>query len=116
MRQALPPITVIAQRALLYKSRRPEGTLDDMDVAISVLRAQLSTWIERARAGEEIVVTDRGVPVARLSSIDNAPLIDALTREGVLSTPRTAGRPRATGAPRVRARGPVAKLVSEQRD
>src|ERR1039458_8019004 len=37
-----------------------------MDVAISTLRAELSTWIERARSGEEVVVTDRGTPVARL--------------------------------------------------
>ena len=100
----------------MYKPYRSQGTFDDVDVAISVLRAELSTWIERARAGDEIVVTDRGVPVARLLSIDNAPLIDALTRQGVLSKPRNAARPRASGAPRVRARGPVAELVSEQRD
>src|SRR5665647_1492442 len=37
-----------------------------MDVAISTLRAELSSWIERARSGEEIVVTERGTPVARL--------------------------------------------------
>ncbi|HZI98900.1 MAG TPA: type II toxin-antitoxin system prevent-host-death family antitoxin [Actinomycetales bacterium] len=86
-----------------------------MDVAVSALRAELATWIERARAGEEVVVTDRGVPVARLSPIDAAPLIDRLTRDGVLSKPTRSERPRASKASRVSARGPVAELVGEQR-
>lgn len=85
-----------------------------MDVAISTLRAELANWIERVRAGEEVVVTDRGIPVARLLSVDTAPLIEQLTRSGVLSRPR-AERPSASGAPRVHAEGPVAELVSEQR-
>jgi prevent-host-death family protein len=87
-----------------------------VDVAISTLRAELSRWIERARAGEEIVVTDRGTPVARLLPVDSAPLLDQLVQQGVLSRPQRADRPTARGAARVRASGPVAELVSEQRD
>jgi prevent-host-death family protein len=34
--------------------------------AIGELKAQLSRYLKRVRAGEEILVTDRGVPVARL--------------------------------------------------
>jgi prevent-host-death family protein len=87
-----------------------------MDVAISTLRADLANWIERVRAGEEVVVTDRGIPVARLVAIDAAPLLEQLVQRGVLSRPRRASRPKASAAPRVRARGgPVADLVSEQR-
>ena len=87
-----------------------------MDVAISTFRAELSRWIEQARAGEEIVITDRGIPVARLLSVDSAPLLDQLVQRGVLSRPRRADRPAARGAARVRASGPVADLVSEHRD
>lgn len=86
-----------------------------MDVAISTLRAELSSWIERARAGEEIVVTDRGTPVARLLAVDTAPLLDQLVERGVVSKPRRTDRPAARRAGRVRASGPVADLVSEQR-
>ncbi|MGH4019054.1 MAG: type II toxin-antitoxin system Phd/YefM family antitoxin [Pseudonocardiaceae bacterium] len=86
-----------------------------MEVAISTLRAELASWIERARAGEEVIVTDRGTPVARLLSVDTAPLLDQLTQRGVLSKPRRAARPTARGAARVHACGPVAELVSEQR-
>lgn len=88
---------------------------ETMDVAISALRAELSSWIERAQAGEEIVVTDRGTPVARLLPVDTAPLLDQLVRRGVLNRPVSAERPAARTADRVRARGPVADLVSEQR-
>ncbi|MBA2508013.1 MAG: type II toxin-antitoxin system prevent-host-death family antitoxin [Nocardioidaceae bacterium] len=83
---------------------------------MSTLRAELSRWIERARAGEEVIVTDRGTPVARLLPVDTAPLLDQLVQNGVLSRPRRAGRPTARDATRVRASGPVADLVSEQRD
>lgn len=86
-----------------------------MDVAISTLRAELSSWIERAQAGEEVVVTDRGIPVARLLPVDTAPLLDQLTQAGVLSRPRRAERPEARRARRVRTTGSVADLVSEQR-
>ena len=57
----------------------------DTDVAISTLRAELSTWIERARSGQEVVVTDRGTPVARLLAVDTALLLDQLIASGVLS-------------------------------
>ncbi len=86
-----------------------------MDVAISAFRAELAKWIEQARAGEEIVVTDRGTPVARLLGVDAAPLLDELTARGVLSKPRHSERPAARGAARARAKGSVADIVSEQR-
>jgi prevent-host-death family protein len=37
-----------------------------MEVGIRQLRAALSRWVKRVRAGEEVVVTDRGTAVARL--------------------------------------------------
>lgn len=87
-----------------------------VDVAISTFRAELSRWIDRARAGEEIVLTERGTPVARLLAVDAAPLLEQLVERGVLARPERAARPVARGALRVRATGPVADLVSEQRD
>lgn len=87
----------------------------DVDVAVSALRAELASWIERVRAGEEVVVTDRGVPVARLLPVDAAPLIEQLTQQGVLSKPRRSQRPAARGRSRVPAQGSVSELVGEQR-
>ena len=86
-----------------------------MDVAISTLRAELSGWIEHVRAGEEVVITERGIPVARLLPIDTAPLIERLTQQGVLGKPRRADRPDAQGIVRARAADSVSDLISEQR-
>lgn len=85
-----------------------------MDVAISELRANLKTWVERARDGDRVVVTDRGVPVARLVAVDAEGLLDRLEREGALVRAK-AKRPVARRRRRVVATGPVADSVSEDR-
>ena len=35
-------------------------------VGVREFRAGLASWLDRARAGEQIIVTERGRPVARL--------------------------------------------------
>jgi prevent-host-death family protein len=85
-----------------------------MDVAVSKLRAELSGWIEHVRNGGEIVVTDRGVPVARIMPIDSTPLLERLVAEGVISKPKVAKRP-ITRDQLVKARGSVSDFVGAQR-
>ncbi|WP_435737115.1 type II toxin-antitoxin system prevent-host-death family antitoxin [Cellulosimicrobium sp. PMB13] len=70
-----------------------------MEVPVSALRAELRSWIERARSGEEIVVTERGVPVARLTGVATADLVTELTRDGVLSPPSVERPAHAVTAP-----------------
>ena len=41
-------------------------------VSISALNARLSEYVKRVRSGEEVLVTDRGIPVARLVPLDSA--------------------------------------------
>ena len=55
-----------------------------MDVSVTELRAHLSDWLDRARAGGEVVITDRGIPVARLAALDSAGTLERLTAEGVI--------------------------------
>lgn len=86
-----------------------------MDVAISELRANLKSYVDRARDGERVVVTERGVPVARLVAVDAEGLFERLEREGVLTRPKAAKRPVAHKGRRVTAKGPVADLVVELR-
>lgn len=85
-----------------------------MDVAISDLRANLKSYLERAKAGERIVVTDRGMPVARLVPADHEEMLDRLAREGAV-TRATRPKSRASKRRRVNATGPVADLVGEMR-
>ena len=58
-----------------------------MEVPVSALRAELKSWIERAREGEEVVITERGVPVARLTGVATSDLVTELVRDGVLVPP-----------------------------
>lgn len=87
-----------------------------MEVAVTALRAELSRWLDRVRGGEEVVITERGTPVARLLPVDAAPLLEQLVQRGVLGKPARADRPAACGVTRVHASGPVADLVGEHRD
>ena len=86
-----------------------------MDVAVSELRAHLSEWLEQAREGTEVVVTDRGVPVARLVGLDATDTLERLTADGIIARPEQAKRPTASGRRRPSARTNMADLVSEQR-
>jgi prevent-host-death family protein len=82
---------------------------------VTDLRAHLSEWVNRARSGEEVVVTDRGVPVVRILGVDAAPLLERLAAEGVIGRVERTARPRARGHQRVSSTASVADLVSEQR-
>ena len=86
-----------------------------MDVAVSELRAHLSDYLDRARAGDEVVITDRGVPVARLLGLAATATLERLAAEGVIGRAAAVPRPRASGQPRPRSRRPVADQVSQQR-
>ena len=85
-------------------------------VGIRELKNRLSRYLRRVRAGEQLVVTERGEPVAILSPPAATPVdrrIEAVLREGIArwggGKPRGARRP-----PRVK--GPtVAEAVIEDR-
>ena len=89
-----------------------------MNVATSVgireLKNHLSKYLDRVREGEEIVVTDRGHPVARLTSVD-APTdrLAALIAAGRVQAPAVSSRRRPRR--RLAAEGEVSDLVSQQR-
>ncbi len=82
---------------------------------MSELRANLKSYVERAREGERVVVTDRGVPVARLVAVDAEGVLERLEREGTLVRAKAVKRPTAHRRRRVVAAGSIADIVTEQR-
>jgi prevent-host-death family protein len=98
----------------LYKKAAAEAYTISMDVAVSELRAHLSDYLDRAREGTEVVITDRGMPIARLLGVTATTTLERLTANGVIARP-AAPRPRASGRPRPRPRRPIADIVSDQR-
>ena len=55
-----------------------------MDVPVTELRAHLSEWLDRVRSGDEVVVTDRGIPVARLLGMSATGTLQRLAADGVI--------------------------------
>lgn len=84
-----------------------------MEVGIRELRAHLSRYLAEVRGGEDIVVTDRGVPVARIVPMDGQRTIDRLIAAGLVEpAPRRTSRP----LPKpIRIEGGISDLVDEQR-
>lgn len=54
-------------------------------VSIGRLKARLSEYLRRARAGEGVVVTDRGRPVARLVGLEGERALEGRVAELVRS-------------------------------
>jgi prevent-host-death family protein len=61
-------------------------------VSIGRLKARLSAYLDRTRAGESVVVTDRGRPIARLTPVGGEVALEGraaeLERAGLARTPR----------------------------
>jgi prevent-host-death family protein len=78
------------------------------------LKNNLSRYLGRVQDGEEVIVTDRGKPVARLTTIDRSTdRLAELTRAGVVRPPRKADRSRPSR--RIASKGSVSDLVADQR-
>lgn len=86
------------------------------EVGVAQLRRELKDWLDRAQAGDEVVVTDRGRPIARLSGIETTSLLEQLTADGQLSRPRHDRRPTARGRQRVPATDEVSASVTTERE
>ena len=84
-----------------------------VEVGIRELRADLSRYLKRVREGEEIVVTDRGMPIARISPTNGRSRIDELIAAGILTPPINRG-PRKVASP-IDIGATISDLVKEQR-
>jgi prevent-host-death family protein len=73
------------------------------EVGIRELRDNLSRFLDDVQAGRELIVTDRGRPVARIIGTPGESWIDELVTAGIVSLPErkldlsTFGRVEATG-------------------
>lgn len=90
---------------MTYKWLAPELYGDGMEVPVSDLRANLRHYLDEVRDGAELIVTERGVPVARVQGIDATPTFERWVREGLVALPESANRPRAEDLKPVRLRG-----------
>lgn len=78
------------------------------------LKNNLSRYLDQVEAGVEVVVTDRGRPIARLNGIDDVPRdkLAGMIEAGLVRPPTSKVRQRPVP---LSADGSVSELVAEQR-
>jgi len=85
-----------------------------VEVGVRELKNNLSRYLDRVEDGEEVIVTDRGRPVARLSAVDRS--LDHLAELIAAGVVRPARRTtRVAPKQRIKPRGSVSDLVADQR-
>ena len=85
-----------------------------VEVGVRDLKNNLSRYLDRVQAGEEVIVTERGRPIARLAALDHS--MDRLTE--LISTGVVRPAKRSTRHPpknRISPKGSVSDLVADQR-
>ena len=85
-----------------------------VEVGVRELKNNLSRFLDRVKDGEEVIVTERGRPVARLIALERSDnQLAALIDSGVVRPPRSRTRHRPSR--RIKARGSVSELAAQQR-
>jgi prevent-host-death family protein len=85
-----------------------------VEVGVRELRGRLRYWLDRVAAGEEVLVTDRGRPRARLIGAEQTTTLDRLIAEGVVTPPKRPKGSRPLPDP-IPVRGSVTELLLEER-
>jgi len=89
--------------------------------SISETKAKLSALLERVKAGEEVTITDRGTPVARIvplpaTVVDWDERLERLERQGVIRRPKKKLEPGwLASRPLAKSRASVLEALLEER-
>jgi prevent-host-death family protein len=72
---------------------RVYSTVMVVKVGVRELRSNLSAWLDRVGAGDEVVVTERGRPVARLIGMGGKSRLQELIEQGLVTPASRPKRP-----------------------
>ncbi|MEK7424606.1 MAG: type II toxin-antitoxin system prevent-host-death family antitoxin [Actinomycetota bacterium] len=90
------------------------ATSSRIEVGVRDLKNNLSRYLDQIEAGVEVIVTDRGRPIARLNGIDGVARdnLAVLIEAGLVRPPTSKVRRRPVP---LKSDGSVSELVAEQR-
>ena len=90
------------------------ATTTRIEVGVRDLKNNLSRYLDQVETGVEVVVTDRGRPIARLNGIadERTDTLTALIKSGLVRPPTSTVRQRPVP---LQSTGSVSELVAEQR-
>lgn len=87
-----------------------------MEVGVRELRENLRAFLDHAKTGDVIVVTERGKPIARLTGANEDAAYERLVAQGVVTPARRPRQPvDVNRLPRLRGRPTLSDIVIEQR-
>ena len=58
-----------------------------MEISVTELRKDVNAALAAVKAGDSVVVTERGVPIARIGGIDASDLLSSLVEDGLVTVP-----------------------------
>lgn len=84
-----------------------------MEIGVRELKNNLSRYLAKVSAGDEVIVTDRGRAVAKIMPIGTERTLDRLITQGIV-TPASVTK-KAAPLKRVRPTQAVSPLIADQR-
>ena len=84
-----------------------------MEIGVRELKNNLSRYLAKVSAGDEVIVTDRGRAVAKITPIGTERTLDRLITQGIV-TPASVTK-KAAPLKRVRPTQAVSPLIADQR-
>ena len=58
-----------------------------MEASFTEFKASLMDYVNSAKGGEDVIVTHKGVAVARLTSVGSSDLLTSLVNDGLITPP-----------------------------
>ena len=58
-----------------------------MEISVTELRKDVNAALAAAKAGDTVVVTERGVPIARIGGVESSDLLGSLITDGLVEVP-----------------------------
>jgi prevent-host-death family protein len=96
-----------------YMSSKPK--VHKVEVGIRELRSNLARWLADVKGGTEVIVTERGLPVARIVRAGEPTTMARLVAEGLVTLPTKPKQP--WPEPQIEpSGGSVTDLLLQQRD
>lgn len=83
-------------------------------VGIRELRNNLRSFLDRVKAGEDVIVTERGRPIARITDPDGMDTLQRLIAEGLVTPPSKPKTP-VRREDLIPVKGSVTEILLEQR-
>ena len=87
-----------------------------MEVGITEFRSNMSHWLTEIKAGDEILLTERDIPIARIIGVNGLTSWEQMIREGIVTPSTQQKRTKAENIKQISATGSVSNIVSEHRD